>query len=121
MREHGNWTKWTEAAEALRPLSDPTRVGILALLRAGGSIDRRDNGGEPLGGMSVGDICDAMDLPQPTVSHHLALLRMGRVLTRQRRGKCIIYRIRSGALEDMKVALDPIVRQKWETPKRKKK
>lgn len=52
-------------------LSDTTRVRILELLEAQGEV-------------SVGEIVDALGVPQPMVSHHLACLRWcGFVVTRR--------------------------------------
>lgn len=53
-----------------RALSDPTRVRLLALLSKGERC--------------VGDLGAALEVPQPTVSRHLAYLRRsGLVLARQ--------------------------------------
>ena len=64
-------------AELFRLLSDRTRLHILMLLSDG---ER-----------SVGSLCDALSLPQPTVSHHLGLLRMQNLIVNRRNGKNIIY------------------------------
>ncbi|HWP41205.1 MAG TPA: metalloregulator ArsR/SmtB family transcription factor, partial [Tepidisphaeraceae bacterium] len=48
-----------------RLLSDKTRLNILMLLA----------GGE----QNVTSLCERLKLPQPTVSHHLGLLRMNNV------------------------------------------
>jgi DNA-binding transcriptional ArsR family regulator len=61
----------------LRLLSDKTRLNILLML----------NGGE----RNVSSICHALRLPQPTVSHHLGLLRMSNVITGRRDGKQVFY------------------------------
>ena len=58
-------------------LGQPTRVRIVCLLA---SHDR-----------NVGDLCGALGLPQPTVSHHLGLLRRGGVLDCRRAGKQVYY------------------------------
>jgi DNA-binding transcriptional ArsR family regulator len=61
----------------LRLLSDKTRLNILLLLA----------GGE----RNVGSLCQELALPQPTVSHHLGLLRMQNLLTSRRNGKQVYY------------------------------
>jgi DNA-binding transcriptional ArsR family regulator len=61
----------------LRLLSDKTRLNILLML----------SGGE----RNVTSLCDALKLPQPTVSHHLGLLRMSNVITGRRDGKQVFY------------------------------
>ena len=58
-------------------LGRPTRVRMVCLLA----------GGE----RTVGDLCAALGLPQPTVSHHLGLLRRGGVLDCRRAGKQVYY------------------------------
>ncbi len=60
-----------------RLLSDPTRLRIVLLLKDG---ER-----------TVTEICNQIKLPQPTISHHLSLLRMNRVIAHQRQGKQVIY------------------------------
>lgn len=58
-------------------LSDKTRLHILMLLSAG---ER-----------NVSSLCDELGLPQPTVSHHLGLLRMSNVIANRRSGKQVFY------------------------------
>ena len=61
----------------LRLLSDKTRLNILLMLSNG---ER-----------NVSNLCEALSLPQPTVSHHLGLLRMSNVITGRRDGKQVFY------------------------------
>ncbi len=58
-------------------LGEPTRVRILLLLCKGEH--------------NVTRLCELLKLPQPTVSHHLGLLRRGGLLTSRRDGKSIHY------------------------------
>ena len=58
-------------------LGDPTRLRLVLLL-----CERE---------RCVGDLVKLLRLPQPTVSHHLALLRRTGVLTTRREGKSIFY------------------------------
>jgi ArsR family transcriptional regulator len=60
-----------------RLLSDKTRLNILLLLA----------GGE----QNVTFLCQQLKLPQPTVSHHLALLRTNSVIGNRRMGKQVFY------------------------------
>src|SRR5437762_13628677 len=62
-----------------RLLSDKTRLNILLLLADG---ER-----------NVTSLCDELRLPQPTVSHHLGLLRMNNVITNRRDGKQVFYEL----------------------------
>ena len=41
--------------------------------------------------LSVGDIVEALDVAQPTVSHHLKILRSAGLVTVERRGKQVLY------------------------------
>lgn len=61
----------------LRLLSDKTRLNILMLLGPG---ER-----------NVSSLCEELGLPQPTVSHHLGLLRMQNLITNRRNGKQVFY------------------------------
>jgi DNA-binding transcriptional ArsR family regulator len=58
-------------------LSDKTRLNILMLLTDG---ERNVTG-----------LCEELGLPQPTVSHHLGLLRMNNVIGNRREGKQVFY------------------------------
>jgi len=44
---------------------------------------------------TVGDLADLLDLREPTVSHHLGLLRMGELVNTRRNGKEIFYSLRN--------------------------
>lgn len=68
-------------AEWFKVLADPTRLRILNLLA------RND---EPL---CVCDIVDHFDLGQPTISHHLKMLRDSCFVTTERRANFIYYSI----------------------------
>ena len=60
-----------------RLLSDKTRLNILMLLTQG---ER-----------NVTSLCETLGLPQPTVSHHLGLLRMNNIIANRRNGKQVFY------------------------------
>ena len=60
-----------------RLLSDKTRLQILMILARG---ER-----------NVGSLCDELRLPQPTVSHHLGLLRSRNLILNRREGKQVLY------------------------------
>src|SRR5689334_11689142 len=67
------------ALALFRVLSDETRLRILLAL-AGGELD-------------VTTLRTTLGLPQPTVSHHLAALRLLRLVASRRAGKRIYYRL----------------------------
>lgn len=60
-----------------RLLSDKTRLNILLSLARG---ER-----------NVTSLCEELRLPQPTVSHHLGLLRGNNMIANRRRGKQVFY------------------------------
>ena len=66
-------------AGLFRLLSDKTRLNILMLLAKG---ER-----------NVTSLCEQLRLPQPTVSHHLGLLRMSNLITNRRDGKQVFYEL----------------------------
>lgn len=66
-------------APLFKALGDPTRLEIVALLAA-----------------AAGELCACeierrFDLSQPTISHHLRLLREAGVVTSERRGSWVYY------------------------------
>jgi DNA-binding transcriptional ArsR family regulator len=71
-------SEYRTTAEMLKLVSDATRLSIVDMLREG-----------PL---NVGEICDRLEVQsQPAVSHHIALLRHGRVIIPSRQGKNNYY------------------------------
>jgi ArsR family transcriptional regulator len=87
----GGKSELIEWARGFSLLSDPTRLGILKLLSAGPK--------------NVTGLCDALDLKQPTISHHLGLLRMGRLVVGTRQGKSVVYVADADNLKDLAVGL----------------
>jgi DNA-binding transcriptional ArsR family regulator len=69
--------------QLFRLLSDKTRLQIVMLLASG---ER-----------NVTTLCEELNLPQPTVSHHLGLLRMNDVIINKRQGKQVIYSLENAA------------------------
>jgi len=78
-----------------RLLSDQTRLNILMILAKG---ER-----------NVGSLCEELGLPQPTVSHHLGLLRSRNLLQNRRMGKQVFYGLSSPA-SDEEVLMSFLVR-----------
>ena len=66
-----------QVASLFRVLGDPTRLQILVSLANGEK--------------HVTAICAELGLPQPTASHHLALLRMNNIVGHHRVGKQMYY------------------------------
>src|SRR6201981_931517 len=69
-----------EVAERFRALADPTRVAI---------VNRLSGAGE----LCVCDLNAAFDLSQPTISHHLKILREAGLVEASRRGTWAYYRL----------------------------
>ena len=61
-------------------LSDPTRLDILKIVLAQGNV-------------CVCEITEALNLSQPKISRHLALLRNLSILLDQRKGQWVYYRL----------------------------
>jgi len=75
--------------EVFRMLADTTRVQILWALAncaAGG-----ESGGDPGGELSVNELAERVGKPAPSVSQHLAKLRMARLVRTRRAGTTIFY------------------------------
>src|SRR5438270_12486459 len=73
-------------ADLLKQVSDPTRLQVLLLLS-----DKERN---------VSELCaDLGTQSQPAVSHHLALLRHGRLIEPRRSGKHNFYGLTAGGRE----------------------
>lgn len=73
------------AARRFKALADPTRLTILATLAANP---------EPVCACDLGD---DVDLEQPTVAHHLKVLRNTGLIVAERRGKWAYYRLQDDA------------------------
>ena len=76
-------------AGMFRALSDPVRVRLFSRIAA-----------SPGGQACVCDIQD-VGVSQPTVSHHLKKLREAGLLTSERRGTWVYYRVTPGVLAAM--------------------
>lgn len=60
----------------------------------------------------VCDFTEALPLNQPTVSHHLRILREADLVTCERRGTWVYYRLAAGAPERLADALSAVFAQK---------
>ncbi len=92
LRELANKNLTLEKSEAkskvFKALSDPIRLRILGLLCS------RE--------MCVCEVMVALDLTQPTASHHLGILENVELIKKRKEGKCVFFRIvRSGIIENI--------------------
>ncbi|MEU9363305.1 metalloregulator ArsR/SmtB family transcription factor [Streptomyces avermitilis] len=69
-----------ELAKVFKALGDPVRLRLLSMIASGA-------GGE----VCVCDLTPAFDLSQPTISHHLKLLRQAGLIDCERRGTWVYY------------------------------
>ncbi|WP_069811294.1 ArsR/SmtB family transcription factor [Streptomyces sp. TP-A0874] len=71
-----------ELAKVFKALGDPVRLRLLSMIasRAGGEI-------------CVCDLTPAFELSQPTISHHLKLLKQAGLIDSERRGTWVYYRL----------------------------
>jgi len=81
-------------ADRLKALADPTRIGIVNCLA---------NAGEAC----VCDLTDGFGLSQPTISHHLRILREAGLIEAERRGTWSFYRLNRSAVAELALALSP--------------
>ena len=77
-----------ELAAQLKALSDPVRLRLLSVVAS-------HTGGEAC----VCDLSVGIEVGQPTVSHHLKVLRQAGLLASERRGSWVYYRVIPQALQ----------------------
>lgn len=84
-------------AALFKALADPHRLAMLATLsRAEDEV-------------CVCDFTGALPLEQPTVSHHLRILREAGLVTCERRGTWVYYRMAADARDRLDVALASLI------------
>lgn len=90
-------TDRTADAALFKALADPHRLAMLATLaRAADEV-------------CVCDFTDALPLEQPTVSHHLRILREAGLATCERRGTWVYYRLAVDARDRLGAALTSLI------------
>src|SRR5687768_6010720 len=82
-----------QVASLFKLLCDKTRLAILQILCEGE--------------MNVTALCRRLKLPQPTVSHHLGLLRMNRLIANRRSGKQVYYKLHDRVEDRATADTDP--------------
>jgi ArsR family transcriptional regulator, arsenate/arsenite/antimonite-responsive transcriptional repressor len=81
-------------AQVFKALGDPVRIRLVSLIGA-------HQGGE----VCVCDLTSAFDLTQPTISHHLKVLRSAGIIDSERRGTWVYYRLVPAALDRVAAVL----------------
>jgi len=78
-----------DLAETFKALADPTRVAIVNRLSTAAEV-------------CVCDLTAAFELSQPTISHHLRVLRDAGLIESQRQGTWAYYRLVPDAIERLR-------------------
>ena len=81
-------------ADRLKALADPTRIGIVNCLARSPEL-------------CVCNLTDAFGLSQPTISHHLKVLREAGLVEAEKRGTWSYYRLNRNAVAELALALSP--------------
>ena len=84
-----------ELATLLKAVADPVRLQLLSIIRAADPQEA-----------CVCDLTSAVNLSQPTVSHHLKVLTEAGLLTRQRRGSWAWFSLVPQRLADIASIFD---------------
>jgi ArsR family transcriptional regulator len=86
-------TSAEQLAATFKALADPTRVSIINRLAGGDAC-------------CVCDLTDVFELSQPTVSHHLRILREAGLVEAERRGTWAYYRLVPEAIDRVRGVFD---------------
>ena len=78
-----------DLAKVFKALGDPVRLRLMSMIAS------RGEGGE----VCVCELTPAFALSQPTISHHLKLLRQAGLIDCERRGTWVYYWVLPGVLE----------------------
>ncbi|MFJ1969285.1 ArsR/SmtB family transcription factor [Streptomyces sp. NPDC087903] len=78
-----------ELAKVFKALGDPVRLRLMSMIAS------RGEGGE----VCVCELTPAFELSQPTISHHLKLLRQAGLIDCERRGTWVYYWVLPGILD----------------------
>lgn len=98
----------TSVASTLKALSDPLRLRMLSAIAS-----------DPRGESCVCDLAELAEVSQPTVSHHLKVLKDVDVLASERRGTWVWYRInpnRRNAVTALLESFAPATLAPWSVP-----
>ncbi len=86
-----------DLARVFKAMGDPVRLRLLSLIAS-------HDGGEAC----VCDLSEVFELTGPTISHHLRVLREAGLITGERRGTWIYYRVQPDALKVASTVLAPV-------------
>ncbi len=80
-------------ASMLKALAEPARLRIISMLTRTGEV-------------CVCDLTEPLGLSQPTVSHHLKVLRDAGLITSERRGRWVYHKVNRERLAQLSQAID---------------
>ena len=78
-----------DLAKVFKALGDPVRLRLMSMIASRGED----------GEVCVCELTPAFDLSQPTISHHLKLLRQAGLIDCERRGTWVYYWVLPGVLD----------------------
>lgn len=81
-------------AQCFKALSEPARVAIVNRLASCGEA-------------CVCELVEVLELAQPTVSHHLRVLREAGLIEHERRGTWMYYHLVPAAIDELRATLAP--------------
>jgi DNA-binding transcriptional ArsR family regulator len=84
-------------ARLLKALADPTRLSMLAAVRRAEAP------------VCICDFTSALELSQPTISHHMAWLREAGLVEAEKRGIWVYYRLTAGLAAPVVTLLDAVL------------
>ena len=89
--------------EAFKAIADPTRLRVLRLLKQKGhcSLGKDD-------GMCARDIEERIKLSQPTISHHMSILKKAGLVHAEKQGLWMWYRRNDKALRQLAAKLNDV-------------
>jgi ArsR family transcriptional regulator len=83
-----------QLASALKVIADPARLRLLSLIQA-----------QPGHEACVCHLTEPLGLSQPTISHHLKVLRQAGLVEREQRGSWAYFRVREEPLATLRALL----------------
>jgi len=86
----------TQLAAMFKALADPVRLRLFSLIAARGGDEA-----------CVCDLTESFELSGPTMSYHLKMLREVGLVSSERRGTWVYYRLRPETLDQLAAVLGP--------------
>lgn len=96
VREPLSGARAAELSRVFKAIGDPVRLRLLSLIAS-------HDGGEAC----VCELAGVFDLTAPTISHHLKVLREAGLISGERRGTWVYYRVHPEVLAQLAAVLVP--------------